>query len=309
VCAAKRVSRKLAPAAGLRRAVDPKSVRLPQQGEPPIGGSANRAYARSMMARHDKENIMRTYVPLTIAAALATLATPAAAQQNTYRLPGDTPAHVRSAVESAERTEEQRARDADRKPAEILTLAGIEPGDRVIELASFGHYFTTLLVEAVGPDGHVYMIDMPWTDRFGGEAARAFDSAHDNATYVQAHYNEAEFPSDVDVVMNVLFYHDLARDEVDTADMNRKLLGALKPGGRYVVIDHNAESGSGWRDAETLHRIDPDTIREEVTAAGFELETDSDLLANPDDDRTQSMRAEALRGHTDQAVLVFRKPE
>ena len=89
--------------------------------------------------------------------------------------------------------------------------------------------------------------------------------------------------------------------------MNRKILAALKPGGIYLVIDHNAENGSGWRDASTLHRIDPAAIKSEVTAAGFELVQDSPLLANPADDRKQSMRAEGIRGKTDQAVLVFRK--
>jgi predicted methyltransferase len=117
-----------------------------------------------------------------------------------------------------------------------------------------------------------------------------------------------ELPANVDAVVMVQFYHDLTRDDVDTADMNRKILAALKPGGVYLVIDHNAELGSGWRDASTLHRIDPATIKSEVTAAGFELVQDSPLLANPADDRKESMRAEGLRGRTDQAVLVFRKP-
>jgi predicted methyltransferase len=156
------------------------------------------------------------------------------------------------------------------------------------------------------------MVDMPWTDRFGGEAGRAFDMAHANATYTQAHYNQMQLPTNVDAVLLIQFYHDLKRNEasetVDTADMNRKILAALKPGGIYLVIDHNAEAGSGWRDATTLHRIDPATIKSEVTAAGFELVQDSKLLANPADDVKQSMRAAGLRGHTDQAVLVFRKP-
>jgi predicted methyltransferase len=117
-----------------------------------------------------------------------------------------------------------------------------------------------------------------------------------------------QLPTGVDAVIMVQFYHDLTRDNVDTADMNRKILAALKPGGIYLVIDHNAEAGSGWRDASTLHRIDPAAIKSEVTAAGFELVQDSPLLANPADDRKQNMRAEGLRGRTDQAVLVFRKP-
>jgi predicted methyltransferase len=122
----------------------------------------------------------------------------------------------------------------------------------------------------------------------------------------------ADLPQDVDVVLNVLFYHDLRRESaeesVDTADMNRRIYDALKPGGAYLVIDHNAQEGSGWRDAMSLHRIDAATIRHEVTAAGFELAEDSDLLANPADDRTESMRAPEIRGRTDQAVLLFRKP-
>jgi len=246
----------------------------------------------------------------TLAAGLAVLVISAAAAQApaAYRVPAAAPANIERAVESAARPAEHRARDADRKPAETLMLLDLAEGERVVELGAFGHYWSHMLVEAVGPSGQVYMVDMPWTDRFGGEGARAFDAAHDNATYTQAHYNEMQLPANVDAVMMVQFYHDLTRDNVDTADMNRKILAALKPGGIYLVIDHNAEAGSGWRDASTLHRIDPATIKSEVTAAGFELVEDSSLLANPADDRRENMRAEGIRGKTDQAVLVFRKP-
>jgi predicted methyltransferase len=223
-----------------------------------------------------------------------------------------TPANIQRAVASSERSAEQKARDATRKPAETLMLAEIADGERVVELGAFGYYWTPMLVEAVGPTGQVYMVDMPWTDRFGGEAGRAFDTAHANATYTQAHYNQMQLPTNVDAVMIVQFYHDLKRESasetVDTADMNRKIFAALKPGGIYLVIDHNAENGSGWRDASTLHRIDPAAIKSEVTAAGFELAQDSPLLANPADDRKASIRADGIRGKTDQAVLVFRKP-
>jgi predicted methyltransferase len=245
---------------------------------------------------------------LTLTSAALLVLGQIAAQAPAYRVPAAAPANVKRAVESPSRPAEQRARDADRKPAETLMLLDLAEGERVVELAAFGHYWTNMLVEAVGPSGQVYMVDMPWTDRFGGEAARAFDMAHANATYTQAHYNQMQLPAGVDAVIMVQFYHDLTRDNVDTADMNRKILAALKPGGIYLVIDHNAEAGSGWRDASTLHRIDPAAIKSEVTAAGFELVQDSQLLANAADDRKQNMRAEGLRGKTDQAVLVFRKP-
>ena len=256
---------------------------------------------------------MRLMIGVLVASGLVFGAGLAVAQNSaSYMAPEGTPENIRSAIESDARTDEQRARDANRKPAEILALAGVEDGSHVIELASFGHYYTTLLVEAVGRDGHVDMVDMPWTDRFGGEGARAFDAAHENATYTQAHYNEVDLPGNVDAVTIVLFYHDLTREaadqSADAVDMNARIFAALKPGGTYLVIDHNAEDGSGWRDATTLHRIDAQTIIDEVTGAGFDLAVNSDLLANPADDRTLGMRDPAIRGHTDRAVLVFRKP-
>ena len=252
--------------------------------------------------------------PLRFAASVLALVVlvQAAAQAPTYSVPAAAPANIKRAVESQARPADQRARDADRKPAETLMLANIAEGQRVIELAAFGHYWTNMLVDAVGPRGQVNMVDMPWTDRFGGEAARAFAAAHTNSTYTQAHYNQMQLPQNVDAVVFVQFYHDLKRmdaaESVDTADMNKKIFAALKPGGIYLVVDHVAEAGSGWRDAMTLHRIDPATIKSEVTAAGFELAQDSPLLKNPADDHKQNMRAAGLRGHTDQAVLVFRKP-
>jgi predicted methyltransferase len=229
------------------------------------------------------------------------------AAQDTYVVPAGTPEHIKRAIESPERPAEQRARDVNRKPAETLVLTGIEPGDRVIEIAGFGQYYTMMLAEAVGPDGHVDVYDLPYTERFAGEASRAFAAAHPNTTYHQVDYNTAEFPQ-ADAVLNVLYYHDLKPNNVDTAAMNAKLLAALKPGGVYLVIDHKAEDGSAWRDAGTIHRMGVATIREEVTAAGFELALESDILANPDDDRTQMVFTPGVRGHTDQAVFVFRKP-
>jgi predicted methyltransferase len=225
-----------------------------------------------------------------------------------YVVPAATPAHIKRAIESPERTPEQRARDYYRKPAEILTLSGIEEGDRIIEIAAFGQYFTTMLVAAIGPSGHVDMYDLPYTERMAGTASREFDAKHANAAYHLVNYNDVTLPQGVDSVWNVLYYHDLQPQGIDTAAFNRKIFAALKPGGIYLVIDHKAEDGSGWRDAATIHRMGVDTIKQEVLAAGFELAQESDLLANPADDRTKMVFAPGTRGTTDQALFIFRKP-
>ena len=226
-----------------------------------------------------------------------------------YMIPSGTPANIRNAVGSDARPAEDRARDAGRKPAEVLTLAGLESGDHVIELGSFGNYYTRILLGAVGSSGQVDMIDVPRSEPFGGEGSRALAAASDNATYTLRDYEAGAFPQGADLVFLVLHYHDLQPWGVDMAVLNRAVFDALSPGGRFVVIDHKAEDGSGWRDAESVHRIGAQVIVEEVTAAGFELSVDSDLLANADDDRSGPIFAPGSRGATDRALLVFTKPE
>lgn len=240
-------------------------------------------------------------------AAIAGLGITVSAQAQNYVIPAGTPAHIRAAVESASRPAEDRERDTNRRPAEVLALSMIEPGDHVIELGSFGNYYTRMLISAVGSDGQVDMIDMPQSERFGGEGGRAMDEMYANASYTLVDYDVADFPADVDVVYIVNHYHDMRPWEADTGTLNSKVYDALRSGGRYVVIDHKGPDGSGW-DAVETHRIGVEVIVEEVAAAGFELEVDSDLLSHPEDDRMTMIFSPEIRGMTDRAVYVFRKP-
>ena len=63
---------------------------------------------------------------------------------------------VLAAVADAARPEVDRARDADRKPAETLAFAGIKPGDVVADYAAGAGYFTRLFADVVQSTGHVY---------------------------------------------------------------------------------------------------------------------------------------------------------
>lgn len=239
---------------------------------------------------------------------LALAAEPAEPAPKPYVIQGDVPAWVRNAVASPERTPAMTARDADRKPAELLALSGVKPGDRVVEFASFGQYFTTLLSPIVGPKGLVYMYDLPYTEARAGAASREFVARHPNSRFEVVDYNDIRLPQNIDIVFNVLYYHDLSINKTDVAVLNRKVFDSLKPGGIYFIVDHNARPGSGREDTEKLHRIDPAVIRQEVTAAGFELVAESQLLANPEDDHSWMVFAPGKRGSTDQVVLKFRKP-
>jgi len=243
-------------------------------------------------------------------APLPALADDASAPAPVYKLPAGTPGYIRAAIEDPARPADQRARDYNRKPAELLKMSGIRPGETVVEFASFGQYFTTFLADIAGPTGKVYMYDLPYTEKRAGDASRAFVAAHPNSQYQLVDYNTLELPQNVDEVFMVLYYHDLFINKIDTASLNAKIFKALKPGGTFFVVDHNANPGGDTLDtAKKLHRIDPAVIAREVTAAGFKLVTQSKLLAHSSDDHTQLVFAPALRGITDQTVFVFRKPK
>jgi predicted methyltransferase len=100
---------------------------------------------------------------------------------------------------------------------------------------------------------------------------------------------------------------------VDIAAMNTAIFTALKPGGRYIIVEHSAVPGSGFLDTEAdmskrLHRIDPDMVKSQVLAAGFVLEAESKVLANPSDPHTKSVFDPSITGRTDRFVFKFRKP-
>jgi len=84
------------------------------------------------------------------------------------------------------------------------------------------------------------------------------------------------------------------------------VLGALKPGGIYIVLDHQSAKGVDFNAG--FHRIDRDKVKAEVLAAGFEFVGESSVLRNPADDGTKTVFDPSIRGKTDQFILKFRKP-
>ena len=243
---------------------------------------------------------------LTLALAMSAPAVLAAVDDNPP--PPKVPAYIQKAVDSPDRAQKQKDRDPGRKPGETLAFAGLKPGQKVIELASFGQYYTDIMAPIVGPKGHIWMYDLPYTDKSFGDPSRAFVARRPNTEFAEAKFDEIDYPKNVDLVTIVLYYHDLKPNKVDTAVLDKKLFEALRPGGRLLIVDHKADAGSAWRDAGTIHRMGVETIVQEVTAAGFRLKIDSDLLANPQDDHHKMVFAPGERGHTDQALFVFEKP-
>jgi predicted methyltransferase len=209
------------------------------------------------------------------------------------------------------RTDADRARDADRKAADLLTFVGVKPGDKVADIYPGGGYFTRIFAKAVGPTGKVYGV-------FGKPPKQdgLTDPAFPNITVVAAPWDAFNPPEKLDVIFNSQFYHDLYNPEYGAAGggqagvdrVNKAMFEALKPGGVLIIVDHAGRPGTGSTEFNTLHRIEESTAKSAILKAGFKLADESQVLRNAADPKAANVFDPSIRGKTDQFVLKFRKP-
>ena len=224
----------------------------------------------------------------------------------------DVPPGISKAVADPARSPAQVATDVYRKPAETLAFAGVKPGMIIGEMFPGGGYFTHLLSDVVGAGGHIYGIENPgWKDAVKADQDLITDKKLTNVSIVALPFGTASFPQPVDLVWVTQNYHDLKiakYGQADTAAFNRAVFAALKPGGTYFILDHEAPKGTDLATIEKLHRIEKAQVIKEVTAAGFTLGGESTLLHHASDDVTLPIFDKRVQGHTDQYALRFLKP-
>lgn len=227
--------------------------------------------------------------------------------------PAPTPADYAGVLATPSRPADDRARDAARHTAETLAFAQVRPGQKVADMVIGGGYFTRIFSAAVGPEGRVTAWQPAEFIAFQasyGESLTAVD-ALPNVDAIRSPMGAPDFPTGLDLVFTAQNYHDLHLNiaPADTAaKVDAAVFRALKPGGLYVVIDHHAVAGAPLTAADTVHRIDIEAVKREVLAAGFVLDGESDVLANPADPLTASVFDASIRGRTSQFMLRFRKP-
>jgi predicted methyltransferase len=201
----------------------------------------------------------------------------------------------------------------------LIQFARVVAGSTVIDVYPGDGDWTRLFSDIVGPEGQVYSF-VPAevvsfkNDPLGRMRTLAKESGRANVEAVSA--DLVAMPKSTqpaDVLWLHLFYHDLHTELMQArgataADFNRAVYERLKPGGSYVIVDHAAAVGSGTRDAQLLHRIEPATVREEVEAAGFVLDAESTMLANNGDLHSINVFDPSIKGKTDRFAYRFVKP-
>jgi predicted methyltransferase len=189
-----------------------------------------------------------------------------------------------SALTADTRSAEDRARDAGRRPAEVVAFLGITPGMRVIDLIAAGGYYTEVLSLAVGPEGKVYAQNNEYVLKLRDGAneramtARLADGRLPNVERVDREIVDLGLaPGSLDAALTALNFHDIYNGRgPDAADgFLKAILVLLKPGGVLGIVDH---SGRTDLDNAELHRVEESRVYAAAEKAGFTVEAKSDLL-------------------------------
>jgi predicted methyltransferase len=217
-----------------------------------------------------------------------------------------------TALSTPTRPQADRDRDADRKPAQLMTFFGVQRGMTAVDVMASGGYMTEVLSIAVGPTGKVYAQNpvafLQYNNGMYGKAIgeRVANNRLPNVTRLDGELSTIA-PNSIDVAVTALNLHDIYnRDPKQAQAFVKAVFDALKPGGVFGVVDHVGVAGS---DNAKLHRMTKQQAIDVAKAAGFTVEAESDVLAHASDDHTKGPFDPSLRGKTDQFTLKLRKPK
>ncbi len=202
-------------------------------------------------------------------------------------------------------------RDQLRHPNELIDFLQIKPGDIIADIGSGDGYTSMYLARATGSTGKVYAHNTPaWL----GFLRPLIQNRLKEGPIAGVEWIEYPFSSPIpnhinnlDLVTNVLTYHDTLYMDVDRDKMNRNIFNALRSGGRYVVVDHAALDKDGDTVGHSLHRISERFIIDEIQKAGFILKNSAPFLRY-DADNKKGLAWKSPQPRTDRFVLSFIKP-
>ncbi len=232
---------------------------------------------------------------------------------------------VLQAMSKADRLPADIARDGRSKPEAIIPLLELTPGARVVDLFAGGGYYSELLAGVVGEGGEVILHNNPGFEAWGVNGLNARFSDRDPGpivSHTRSGINLDLQANSLDAALIVMAIHDLyvipkryngeryvrVGNPANSGYFLQQVFQALKPGGRFLVVDHAGNPAADLETITDLHRMDEDFIRQEIIAQGFHYLGSSDALRNGDDDRDRIVFDEDLQGRTDRFVLLFARP-
>lgn len=292
------------------------------------------------------------HLPLTLALTLALAACgPAAEQPAAPEAASDQPAEivaptpaapaaaqaksadpVAAVLSGAWRSDENKARDACRHPAETLAFFGVKPGETVIEISPGGGWYTEILAPLLKGDG-TYIAAFPAdaTSDYAKKNNEKFRAklAAEPEQYAAAMSVEYD-PKAPNFGMNdtanvVLTFRNVHNWGDGAPAMFAAFNAVLAPGGILGVVEHRAAEGADAKALEGSGYVSTEAVIKLATDAGFKLVDQSEINANPKDTKDYEKGVWTLPptltlkdvdrdkylaiGESDRMTLKFMKPK
>ena len=226
------------------------------------------------------------------------------------------------------------SRDGARHPAETLKFFGLQPDSSVVEIWPSGGWYTEIIAPFVAENGQFYGAHFP-----GGTDMEFFNRARDaykakleanpevygNAQITAMYTGMMDLaPEPVDMVLTFRNVHNwMSRDFQD--EVMQAFYDVLKPGGVLGIVEHRAAPGSEQDPKAVSGYVTEEYTIALAEKAGFVLDGQSEINANPMDTRDHPEGVWTLPptlrlgdedrekyveiGESDRYTLRFRKPE
>jgi predicted methyltransferase len=225
-------------------------------------------------------------------------------------------AAIDAAIASSERPAADHERDTREKPAEVLAFAGVKPGMTVVDMFAGAGYYSELLAGVVGPTGKVLSVNNVPYEAYSKDGVKA-RFTEGRLKNVERRIVEASYinfpPKSVDLILICMSFHDAfwidekeGWPEINTAGFIDSMKRMLKPGGKLLIIEHNAPAGSGAEMAGKAHRLNEEFAKKALTSRGFVLEKTYDGLRNKDDQLDKMVFDPSVKGKTDRYVHLYK---
>ncbi|MFS2158949.1 class I SAM-dependent methyltransferase [Pseudomonas sp. Pseusp122] len=229
----------------------------------------------------------RTLAALTFATLLAptfSQAAPATAQI--------TDEQYASVLAGPWRAPQNSVRDSYRHPEQTLKFFGLQHNQTVIEITPGGGWYSEILAPLLKDHGHyIAALQAPSSGDYYKKSA---DGLKQKFKTDPEHYAKAGFvefdpkapvfgkPGSADRVLTFRNVHNWVMAD-DAPQMFAAFFKVLKPGGVLGVVDHRAKDGADLESIKQSGYLPTDYVVKLATDAGFKLQDQSEINANPKD--------------------------
>lgn len=190
------------------------------------------------------------------------------------------------AIAGSWRSPQNKARDVYRHPKQMLTFFGVRPDMTVIEIWPSGGWFTEILGPFLNANGH-YIGAVPTGSKSKAALEKKFSfgpQQYSNARLLEFDNKTPNLGPDgsADMVLTFRNVHNWAADG-SAETMFKSFYKVLKPGGVLGVEDHRADKGKTLDQVVNTGYLPTEYVIKLATDAGFKLDGQSEINANPKD--------------------------